>query len=101
MLALTPWGVGAAPDSDDARWGRLQPAPASKRSSTAEPIERSPAMFMSPSSSQAVIRCPSGGRDDLTRRKISHASEERKWQVLPSTDNLNPRSVSLHRVVRP
>ena len=48
MLARTPWGVGAALDSDDARLGRLQPAPASKTSSTAEPIERNPAMFISP-----------------------------------------------------
>src|SRR5438445_5249246 len=48
MLARTPWGVGAALDSDDAGLGRLQPAPASKTSSTAEPIERSPAMFISP-----------------------------------------------------
>src|SRR5438874_547510 len=42
------WGVGAALDSDDARLGRLQPAPASKTSSTAEAIERRPAMFISP-----------------------------------------------------
>src|SRR5215475_4917749 len=66
MLARTPLGVGAALDSDDARLDRLQPAPASKTSSTAEQIERSLAIFIRPSSEQAVIRCPSGGRDDLT-----------------------------------
>jgi hypothetical protein len=48
MLARMPWGVGAALDSDDARLDRLQSAPASKTSSTAKPIERSPAMLISP-----------------------------------------------------
>src|SRR4051794_31661876 len=67
MLERTPSGVGAALDSNDARLGRLQPAPANKISNTAEPIERSPAMFISTFSRQAVIRGPSGGRDDLTR----------------------------------
>src|SRR5438093_13316484 len=83
MLARNAWGVGAALDSD-ARLGRLQPAPASKISSTAEPIKRSPAMFISPLSWQAVIRCPSGGRDDLTRqsRTTAAASERRKHAKL-------------------
>src|ERR1044072_8993008 len=67
MLARTPSSVGAALDSNDARLGRLQPAPANKINNTAEPIERSPAMFISPYSWQAAIRRPSAGRDDLTR----------------------------------
>jgi hypothetical protein len=62
MRAVMPWGVGVALDSDDARLGRLQPAPASKTSSTAEPIGRSPAKFISPFSQQAVIRYPSAGK---------------------------------------
>src|SRR6266576_2756017 len=48
MLARNAWGVDVALDSDDARLGRLQPDPASKTSSTAEPIERSAAMFICP-----------------------------------------------------
>src|SRR5215831_8514287 len=47
MLALNAFGVGAVLDSDDASLDRLQPDPASKTSSTAEPIERSPATFTS------------------------------------------------------
>jgi len=35
-------------DADDPRLGRLQLASVSKTSNTAEPIERSPAMFISP-----------------------------------------------------
>src|ERR1700687_2009430 len=59
MLARTSGGVGAALDSDDARLGLLQPAPASKTSRVAKPIERSPAMFIRPFSRQALIRCAS------------------------------------------
>ena len=67
MLARNAWGVGAALDSDNARLGLLQLAPVSKTSRIAKPIERSPAMFISLFAWQAAIRCPSGGRDGLTR----------------------------------
>src|SRR5438067_11475020 len=107
MLPRNAWGVGAALDSDDARLGRLQPAPASKISSTAEPIKRSPAMFISPLSWQAVIRCPSGGQDDLTRHKISDREPAvacdpgKRWMA--NTHNVDRRLArgSLHRLVRP
>src|SRR5258705_1843233 len=62
MLARTAWGVGEVLDSADARLGRWQPVPASKTSSSAEPIGRSPVKFISLFSHQAVIRCPSAGR---------------------------------------
>src|SRR5262245_41420160 len=71
MLALAPWGAGVTLDSNDARLGRSQPAPASKARSTAEPLKRSPAMFISFSSYQALTHRPSAGRDDLARYKIS------------------------------
>jgi hypothetical protein len=47
MLARIPCGVGAALESDDSRFGRLQPVPASKTSNTTDPIERIPAWFIS------------------------------------------------------
>ena len=50
MLAATPRGVGVTFDFGDACLGRLQPAPASTTSSTAKPIERNPAMLISPAS---------------------------------------------------
>ena len=57
MLAPNACGVGAVLDSDDASLDRLQPDPASKTSSTAEPIERSPAMFTPAFLLCAVITC--------------------------------------------
>ena len=57
MLAPNACGVGAVLDSDDASLDRLQPDPASKTSSTAEPIERSPATFTSAFLLCAVITC--------------------------------------------
>src|SRR5947199_5242986 len=83
MLARNACGVGAALDSDDAPLGRLQATPATKTSSTAEPIERSPAMFISPFSWQAVIHCPSGGRDDLTRKRMEPAGSGATWTGSP------------------
>src|SRR5262249_34165072 len=82
------WGVGAALGSDDARLGRLQPAPASRTIRTADQSERSP----------AIRRCGQYNLEDCAAEILSVAIERASAPGAARTRNLRLRRPSLYPV---